>query len=214
MGLIGTGNRPHDLLKESPPELSFAALADCDLRQIADYRKWAQKACPGKLPENCPQYQDYREMLDKEKLDGVIVATPTHVRVLVCLHAMQAGLDVYAEKPLTLTIEEGQCLIRAERKYGRVFQTGTQQRSIPINNFGSDLVRNGAIGKVHTVLCPNFIGPEIRSEITWGGSSGGDELGRMVPTDWADSIQLTVCTLDWANGAAGATMMAADWVGE
>ena len=112
-----------------------------------------------------PQYQDYRHMLDREKLDAVIVATTVHARVLICIHAMQAGLDVYAEKPLTLTIEEGQYLIRAEQKYGRVFQTGTQQRSIPINNFGSDLVRGGAIGRVHTVICPNFIGPEIRPEL-------------------------------------------------
>ncbi len=134
VGLIGAGGRAHDLLKESPQDLNFVALADCDLRQIAAYRKWAHETCPGKLLETCPQYQDYREMLDKEKLDGVIVATPTHVRVLVCLHAMCAGLDVYAEKPLTLTIEEGQYLVRAERKFGRVFQTGTQQRSIPIRN--------------------------------------------------------------------------------
>jgi len=61
-----------------------------------------------------------------------------------------------------LTIEEGQYLMRAERKYGTVFQTGTQQRSIPINNFGSDLVKNGAIGKIHMVICPSFIGPEVR----------------------------------------------------
>ena len=197
VGLIGTGNRPRDLLKESPPELSFAALADCDLRQIADYRKWAQKNCPGKLSETCPQYQDYREMLDKEKLDAVIVATPTHVRVLICLHAMQAGLDVYAEKPLTLTIEEGQYLIRAERKYGRVFQTGTQQRSIPINNFGSDLVRqwgdwqgpHGAMSELHRAGDPHGDGR--------GGDSGGDELGRMVPADGARSVQLE--TAPWAG---------------
>ncbi len=56
----------------------------------------------------------------------------------------------------------GKYLIQAERKYQRVFQVGSQQRSIPINNFGSDLVRSGAIGRVHTVLCPNFIGPERR----------------------------------------------------
>ncbi len=99
-------------------------------------------------------------MFAKEKLDGVFVATPTHARVLICIHAMQAGLDVYAEKPLTLTIDEGHYLIRAERKYKRVLQVGTQQRSIPINNFGSDLVRNGALGRVKTVLCPNFLGPE------------------------------------------------------
>ena len=104
-------------------------------------------------------------MFDKEKLDAVFVATTTHARALICIHAMQAGLDVYAEKPLTLTIEEGQYLIRAERKYRRIVQVGTQQRSIAINNFGSDLVRNGAIGKVHTVLCPNFIGPERRGDL-------------------------------------------------
>jgi predicted dehydrogenase len=83
---------------------------------------------------------------------------------------------VYAEKPLTLTIKEGQYLMRAERKYKTVFQTGTQQRSIAINNFGSDLVKNGAIGKVHTVICPNFVGPEIRT----------DNAGQPVPKglDW------------------------------
>ena len=163
VGLIGTGFRARDLLKESPTDLDYVSLADCDLRQIAAYRKWAQETLPGRLSETCPQYQDYREMFDKEKLDCVVVATTTHARALICLHAMQAGLDVYAEKPLTLTIEEGQYLIRAEKKFGRVFQTGTQQRSIPINNFGSDLIKNGMIGRVHTVECPNFIGPELRT---------------------------------------------------
>ena len=163
VGMIGPGGRAKDLLKESPADLEFAALADCDLRQIDAYRKFAAEKLPGRLPERCPQYQDYRQMFDKEKLDAVFVATTVHARVLIAIHAMQAGLDVYAEKPLTLTIEEGQYLIRAEKKYKRVFQTGTQQRSIPINNFGSDLVKNGALGKIHTVLCPNFIGPEVRT---------------------------------------------------
>jgi predicted dehydrogenase len=160
VALIGTGYRARDLLKESPNELDYVSLADCDLGQISALRGWASESLPGRLPENCSQYQDYREMLEKEKLDAVVVATTTHARALICIHAMQSGLDVYAEKPLTLTIEEGQYLIRAEKKYGRIFQTGTQQRSIPINNFGSDLVKKGAIGRIHTVICPNFIGPE------------------------------------------------------
>ncbi len=164
VGLIGSGFRARDLIKESPAELEYVALADCDLRQMAAYQKWVAESLPGRLPAACPQYQDYREMFDKQKLDAVIIATTTHARTLICLHAMQAGLDVYAEKPLTLTIEEGQYLVRAEKKYGRVFQTGTQQRSIPINNFGSDLVKNGAIGHVHTVECPIFIGPELRTQ--------------------------------------------------
>ncbi len=165
VGLIGSGHRSRDLTKESPADLKLVAVADCDLRQITGYRK-EMKEVPGSVvTESCAAYQNYREMLDKEKLDGVFVATTTHSRASICIHAMQAGLDVYAEKPLTITIEEGQYLIRAERKYGRVVQVGTQQRSIDINNFGSDLVRNGAIGKVHTVICPNFIGPVLRGKL-------------------------------------------------
>jgi predicted dehydrogenase len=160
VGLIGTGGRPHDLIQESPSDLKLVAVADCDRRQIAAFLPVARQFPHSIVAENCARYQDYREMFAKEKLDGVFVATPTHARVLICIQAMQAGLDVYAEKPLTLTIEEGQYLIRAERKYKRVLQVGTQQRSIPINNFGSDLVRNGALGRIKTVLCPNFLGPE------------------------------------------------------
>lgn len=162
VGLIGCGHRPHALLEESPADLKLVSLADCDLRQTASYSTFAKEARPDVVGGRLTEYQDYRRMLDAEKLDAVFVATTTHARVSICLDAMQAGLDVYAEKPLTLTIEEGQYLIRAERKYKTIFQVGSQQRSIPINNFGSDLVRDGAIGKVHTVLCPNFIGPQLR----------------------------------------------------
>ncbi len=159
VGLIGAGHRSEALIKESPADLQLVAVADCDLRMIAHYLPIYRKHEGSIVAKECSSYQDYRQMLAKEKLDAVFVATTTHARVLACLHAMQAGLDVYAEKPLTLSIEEGQYLVRAERKYGTVFQTGTQQRSIAINNFGSDLVRSGAIGKVRVVKCPNFPGP-------------------------------------------------------
>jgi predicted dehydrogenase len=173
------------LIKESPADLKLVAVADCDLRQTANFLPLVRKCERSIMAEKCSQYQDYRQMLSKEKLDAVFVATPTHVRVHACIHAMQAGLDVYAEKPLTLTIEEGQCLLQAERKYGTIFQVGTQQRSIAINNFGSDLIRNGAIGKVLTVRCPNFRGPAPRpqfpveptpSEMNWDLWCGQTEL--------------------------------------
>ncbi len=160
VGLIGAGHRSLDLTKESPPDLNLVAVADCDRRAIDAYLATTRQFDRSIVAENCSRHQDYRRMLADEKLDAVFVATTTHARVLACLHAMQAGLDVFAEKPLTLTIEEGQHLVRAERKYGTVFQTGTQQRSIAINNYGSDLVRGGAIGKVLSVRCPNFPGPQ------------------------------------------------------
>ena len=162
VGLIGAGHRSRDLTKESPADLNLVAVADCDLAMSADYLTELRQVEKSIVSEKCSQYQDYRQMLSKEKLDGVFVATTTHARVLACLHAMQAGLDVYAEKPLTLTIEEGQYLVRAEQKFQTVFQVGTQQRSIAINNFGSDLIKNGTIGKVLTVKCPNFPGPRPR----------------------------------------------------
>lgn len=159
VGLIGAGHRSLDLTKESPADLKLVAVADCDLGMIDQYLAKTRGFKDSIVAEKCAPYQDFRQMLAKEKLDAVFVATPTHARVLICLQAMQAGLDVYAEKPLTLTIEEGQYLVRAEQKYRTVFQVGTQQRSIAINNFGSDLVQRGAIGKVLTVKCPNFPGP-------------------------------------------------------
>jgi len=162
VGLIGAGHRSLNLTRESPADLKLVAVADCDLRMIADYLAGFRQVKGSIVTEKCSQYQDYRQMLSKEKLDGVFVPTTTHARVLACIHAMQAGLDVYAEKPLTLTIEEGQHLVRAEQNFRTVFQVGTQQRSVAINNFGSDLVRNGAIGKVLTVRCPNFPGPRPR----------------------------------------------------
>lgn len=162
VGLIGAGYRARDLLAESPADLQLVSVADCDSRQIDECLGVVAKLEHSIVAQDCTRYQDYRKMLEREQLDAVFVATPTHARTLICLTAMQAGLDVYAEKPLTLTIEEGQYLARAEKILGRVCQTGTQQRSIAINNFGSDLVRNGAIGKVHTVRCPNFPGPQPR----------------------------------------------------
>ena len=78
-------------------------------------------------------------MLDKEKLDAVIVATPDHGRTLHCIVACQAGLDVYAEKPLTVYVKEGRELVKAARRHGRVFQVGTQQRTMELNRIAATL---------------------------------------------------------------------------
>ena len=97
-------------------------------------------------------------MLEKEKLDAVFVETTTHARVLACIHVLQAGCDVYAEKPhVARPWPRAAYLARAVQKYNRVLQTGSQQRSMPINQYASKLVREGAIGKVHTVITFNFL---------------------------------------------------------
>jgi predicted dehydrogenase len=153
VGFIGLGGRARWILKnEALPGADLVAVTDCNLTRCAEA---AQQVAGG---EKWKKYQHHREMLEKERLDAVFVETTTHARVLICIHALQAGCDVYAEKPQSLTVAEGRTLVKAVKRYKRILQTGSQQRSMPINRYASDLVRNGAIGKVHTVITCNFAG--------------------------------------------------------
>lgn len=154
VGFIGLGGRARwILIDEALPGAELVAVADCFLPRIDE------AAAKIEGSSRWHRYQHYRDMLEKEKLDVVFVETTTHARVLIAIHAMQAGLDVYAEKPQSLTVTEGRTLVRAAQHYGRIVQTGSQQRSMPINAYASKLVRDGAIGKVHTVTTCNFSGP-------------------------------------------------------
>ena len=155
IGFIGLGGRARWLLEhEDFGAVRIVSLADCYLPAMAA----AAKLHPD--GEKWGKYGDYRQMFDKEKLDAVFVETTTHARVLIMIQAMQAGLDVYGEKPLTLTVNEGRVLRNAVRRYKRVLQTGTQQRSMPINIYASRLVSSGRIGKIEKVIVCNFIAPE------------------------------------------------------
>ena len=103
--------------------------------------------------------KEYRKLLQRKDVDAIITATPDHWRALVCIHAAQAGKDIYAEKPMSLTIREGRLMAQAVRRYQRVFQAGSQQRSDPKNRFGCELVRNGRIGRVLKVIAYNYPSP-------------------------------------------------------
>ncbi|MBN1343525.1 MAG: Gfo/Idh/MocA family oxidoreductase [Phycisphaerae bacterium] len=113
---------------------------------------------------NWKKYQDYRKMLEDKDVDGVIISTPDHWHALNSIHAMQAGKDVYCEKPMTLTIREGRIMVEAARKHKRVFQTGSQQRSMQECRFGCELVRNGRIGKIKLVHGANYPSPLEKPE--------------------------------------------------
>jgi predicted dehydrogenase len=120
-------------------------LAVCDVDQNRRERA-AQR-----VGDKCAAYNDYRELLDRKDIDAVLIATPDHWHTLTSINACEAGKDVYCEKPLTLTIEEGRKLVQAVRRYARVFQTGSQQRSSGEFRQACELVRNGRVGKVSLV---------------------------------------------------------------
>jgi predicted dehydrogenase len=155
IGFVGVGNRAKWLIRhEDFGDTRIAAIADCFAARLAETAKLHPQG------SEWARYTDYREMLERGKLDAVFVETTTHARVLIAIQAMQAGLDVYAEKPLTLTIEEGRVLANAARRYKRILQTGTQQRSIPINVYASRLVSSGRLGRIEKVTVCNFLPPE------------------------------------------------------
>ena len=152
VGAIGVGGRASLLLQQLPESAQIVALSDCNLPRAEAYKSKAQA--------DWPVYQDYRKLLDRQDIDAVIVATGEFQRVVPCIHACQAGKDVYAEKPLTLYISEGRALVNAVRRYERILQVGTQQRSMAVNRVACELIRSGGLGKVLEVRAINYGGAE------------------------------------------------------
>jgi predicted dehydrogenase len=145
MAAIGVGGQGSGIMKTAKKKAGVKFVAVCDLDD--DRRKKAAD----QVGSDCHQYKDFRELLAKEQLDAVTIGTVDHWHALTSIAAMKAGCDVYCEKPLSLTIEEGQAMVKAARKYDRVFQTGSQQRSDARYRLACELVRNGRVGRVHTV---------------------------------------------------------------
>lgn len=152
IGAIGVGSRATLLLDQLPDEARIVALCDCNLPRAEAYK--------AERKGDWPITQDYHKILERKDIDAVIVGTGDFQRVLPCIHACQAGKDIYAEKPLTLYIAEGRTLVNAVRKHERVFQVGTQQRSMAMNRIACEMVRSGGLGKVYEVRAVAYGGPE------------------------------------------------------
>jgi len=146
IGCIGTGGMGMSNLKGFKAKRDAEVVAVCDVDSA--HRQRAQREAG---ISEASAYNDFREVLARDDIDAVVVSTPDHWHIPISIAAVKAGKDVYCEKPLSLTIAEGRLLADAVKRYGRVFQTGSQQRSNTRFRFGCELVRNGRIGKVHTV---------------------------------------------------------------
>lgn len=150
VGFIGTGD--HGMGYNLPPYLRHkdarvVAVCDVDARR----RLRAKETVDAHYQdESCFATSDFRELLDRPGIDTVMISTPDHWHTLISMMAIAAGKDVQCEKP-SLTIDEGKRLIKAVRKNQKVFQTSTEDRSVPVYHRMAELVRNGRIGKLQRI---------------------------------------------------------------
>lgn len=158
IGLIGAGTRGRYLSSVISEQAHLVAVCDCYLPRLDELAERQEKQNGSVGTWN--RYQNYEQMFEREKLDAVVIATPDHSRVRPAIIACLRGIDIYAEKPLSFSIPEGRALVSAVKKYGRVLQVGTQQRSMDVNRFACRFIRDGGLGKVHTVLIRNMNSPE------------------------------------------------------
>lgn len=150
LGAIGVGSMGKGDMKSLMRAEAVQVVAVCDVvekrcqeaRGIVDAQYQSQ---------DCRMYNDFRELLARQDIDAVSITTQDHWHALIAIAAAKAGKDMYCQKPLGMTVQEGQIMRDTVRRYGRIFQTGTQQRSSRNFRFAAELARNGYLGKLHTV---------------------------------------------------------------
>ena len=189
LGFIGTGKQGRGLTTSflSTNEVRIAALsevyqakAQLTLDRIkTHYEKNTQLGALSDIPV----YQDFRELLNRKDIDAVVIATPDHWHAAMAVRAAEAGKDIYCEKPLSLTVREGRAMVNAARKYKKVFQTGSMQRSWPEFRQTAELIRNGYIGEVKSIkvnvgappIAYNLAEEKLPEGLDWGKWLGPNE---------------------------------------
>ena len=161
LGFIGVGGRGTGNMRDALGRTDIRVVAVNDLDRSR--RERAQQIVNGVYGDNaCAGHHDFRELLARSDVDAVMICTPENWHSLVTIAAAKAGKDVYCEKPFAPTIAEGRAAVEAVKRYGRILQTGSQERSRPGGHFICEMARSGALGRIHTVRV-NL--PAIRHEI-------------------------------------------------
>ena len=157
VGAIGTGriSRGHDLPGIWQHDIArVMAACDLDSKRMEDAKTLINgyySKQTGKPYDGVAGYTNYHDLLANKDVDAVVISTPDHWHCLIAIDAVEAGKDVYLQKPASLTIAEGRALSDAVQRSGRIFQIGSQQRSTVQFRYAAELVRNGRIGQIKTV---------------------------------------------------------------
>src|ERR1043166_7684167 len=210
VGLIGSGwyGKADLLLLIQVAPVEVVSLCDVDKRMVADA---ADLVATRQISKRKPRtYGDYREMLKEKDLDIVLIATPDHWHALAMIAALEAGADVYVQKPISVDVVEGQAMLAAARKHKRVVQVGTQRRSTPHLIEARDrIIKEGKLGKIGLVeiYCyyhmrarenpPDTVPPEYLDYEMWTGPAPMRPYNKLVhPRSWR-------AFMEYGNGIVG-----------
>jgi len=156
LGGIGIRHRGEYVLRYMLDQPDVQFLAVCDVR--ADRRQAVKTLVDAKYGNHdCDTYRDFRELLERPDIDAVLIATGDRWHAIASIYAAKAGKDIYCEKPCAMTIELAGALDDAIRRYGRVFQAGTQRRNIANFVHAVHLARSGKLGKLHTLHASIYV---------------------------------------------------------
>ena len=157
LGFIGCGRQSGGLQRNFlNTEAQVVAASDVYQDKLSAFtdnvEKWYASKADKSSYKGITGHADFRQLLDRKDIDAVVIALPDHWHAAAAVRAAEAGKDIYCEKPLSLTVQEGRAMVDAMRKHKRVFQTGSMQRSWPEFRQAAQLVQSGAIGEVKRVV--------------------------------------------------------------
>lgn len=210
MGFIGVGPRGRTVMGSFMWRPETEVVAVCDVksseRQVALQQvnnHYGKKVCAG--------YDDFRQLLARPDIDAVSIASTDHWHVLHAVEAARAGKDMYVEKPLGLSVEQGRILRETIKRCGRVFQFGTQQRSSSNFRLACELVLNGRIGKVHTIKVGSPASHSSENYQPMPVPEGLDYERWLGPAPWAPYTENRVENVYWWHISDYALGFVAGW---
>jgi predicted dehydrogenase len=182
-GGIGMGNRAMFILPNflAFPDIHFLAVSEARQDRLQNAKKAVDQHYNN---QDCRAHSDFRELLARKDVDAVLIATGNRWHATASMFAARAGKDMYCEKPISLTIREGRQLVDTARRYGAIYQAGTQRRSTASYQFAREMVRQGKIGKVHTVAMQLWVGGTVPHEKASPVPSGWDYDMWLGPVQW------------------------------
>lgn len=191
LGLIGCGKKSGSTANSfsNCPEAQIVAASDLFPGKIKAFQGKVNQAYAKNRGESdyngVDAYVDYTEMLERTDIDGIVITTPDHWHAVQAIQSMKKGKDVYCEKPLAHSIKEGRDMVKATQKYGKILQTGSQQRSGRNFRHACELVRNGYLGEIEKVLVHvgdpavpyNLAAEPIPANFNWDAWCGPSPVG-------------------------------------